>query len=144
MPRFKYKLSVLLSSMTFVSMLILAPVSVFAAGPCGTKDNSSQSQILGGIGETTNTNATDCSGSQVQSTVKTVINIMSYFVGVVSVIMVVVGGFQFITSSGDSGKVATARNTIVYALIGLFIVALAQVIVHFVLQAAINNTVSSG
>jgi hypothetical protein len=43
------------------------------------------------------------------------------------------GGFKYITSSGDSGNVTAAKNTIMYALIGLIIVALAQIIVRFVL-----------
>jgi hypothetical protein len=48
--------------------------------------------------------------------------------------MIIIGGFQYITSSGDSGKVGTAKNTILYAIIGLVIVALAQFIVRFVLS----------
>lgn len=62
-----------------------------------------------------------------------VVSILSIVVGVASVIMVIVGGFKFITSSGDSQKAASARSTIVYALIGVAVAALAQVLVHFVL-----------
>lgn len=61
------------------------------------------------------------------------INIISLVVGIVAVIMIIVGGFKYITSSGDSGKVGSAKNTILYAIIGLVVVALAQVIVRFVL-----------
>ena len=62
-----------------------------------------------------------------------VINIFSIVVGVIAVIMIIVGGLKYITSSGDSGNVTSAKNTILYAVIGLVIVALAQVIVRFVL-----------
>ena len=62
------------------------------------------------------------------------INIFSIIVGVVSVIMIIVGGLKYITSSGDSGNVTSAKNTILYAVIGLVVVALAQVIVRFVLS----------
>ena len=65
-----------------------------------------------------------------------VINTLSVFVGVIAVIMIMVGGFKYATAAGDSNKVTSAKNTIVYAIIGLVIVALAQVIVKFVIQTA--------
>ena len=84
---------------------------------------------------------TDAQGNQetvgaqgsVNSLVGKIINIFSVIVGIVAVIMVIIGGFKFITSGGDSGKVTSARNTIIYAIIGLIIVALAQIIVKYVL-----------
>jgi hypothetical protein len=68
-----------------------------------------------------------------------IINIFSWIVGVVSVIMIIYGGFRYITSGGDSNSVTSAKNTILYAIIGLVIVALAQVIVNFVLDK--TNTI---
>ena len=62
-----------------------------------------------------------------------VVNVFSWIVGVISVIMIIYGGFKYITSGGDTGNVTTAKNTILYAIIGLIIVALAQLIVRFVL-----------
>ncbi len=73
-------------------------------------------------------------GKTVEGTVATLIRIFSWIVGVASVIMIMVGGFQYVTSGGDSGKVTTAKNTIMYSLIGIVIVVLAQVIVNFVLK----------
>lgn len=66
----------------------------------------------------------------------------SIIVGAVSIIMIIYGGFRYITSGGDSGKVGSAKNTIIYAIIGLIIVALAQLIVNLVLGNA-NNATSS-
>ena len=65
-----------------------------------------------------------------------VVNIFSVVVGVVAVIMIIYGGFRYITSGGDSGNVTNAKNTILYALVGLVIVALSQFIVKFVLSKA--------
>ena len=59
-------------------------------------------------------------------------------VGVVAVIMIIVGGLKYITSGGDSGNISGAKNTILYAVIGLIFVALAQVIVRFVLARSTN------
>jgi type IV secretion system pilin len=64
----------------------------------------------------------------------TIIDIFSVIVGVVAVIMIIYGGFRYIISGGDSGNVSGAKNTIIFALVGLIIVALSQVIVHFVLS----------
>ena len=73
-----------------------------------------------------------------QALAKKVVNIFSIIVGVVAVIFVIYGGFRYITSGGDSGNVGNAKNTLIYALVGLVIVALAQLIVHYVLNTATN------
>ena len=61
-----------------------------------------------------------------------VINFLLFFVGVVSVIMIIYGGIQYTTSAGDSGKVTSAKNTILYAIVGLIVSILAYAIVNFV------------
>jgi cytochrome bd-type quinol oxidase subunit 2 len=70
---------------------------------------------------------------QVNSLITDVINIFSVIVGVIAVIMIIIGGFRYIVSGGDSGNVTNAKNTILYALIGLVIVAFAQFVVKFIL-----------
>jgi hypothetical protein len=50
--------------------------------------------------------------------------------------MIIVAGFRYITSGGKQESVTGAKNTILYAVIGLIIVALAQIIVRFVLNKA--------
>lgn len=76
----------------------------------------------------------DPSGFDLGSIMRTIINILSVIVGFVAVIMIIIGGVRYITSGGDSSNISAAKNTIIYAIIGLIIVALAQVIVHFVLK----------
>ena len=71
--------------------------------------------------------------NKVNSIITLTINIFSLIVGVASVIMIIVGGLRYIISGGDSGNVTAAKNTILYAIIGLVVVALAQFIVKFVL-----------
>jgi len=80
------------------------------------------------------------SGDQFQSLLTLIVNIFSIVVGFVAVIMIIYGGVKYITSGGDSNNISGAKNTIVYAIIGLVIVALAQVIVHFVLAKAATVT----
>jgi hypothetical protein len=71
--------------------------------------------------------------TRVTGIIEDVINIFSLVVGVIAVIMIIIGGLKYITSGGDSGNVTSAKNTILYAIVGLIIVALAQIIVRFVL-----------
>lgn len=77
---------------------------------------------------------TEGDGTDINDIITLVINIFSILVGLVAVIMIIVGGFKYITSQGDSGKVTSAKNTILFAIIGLVVVALAQIIVNFVLN----------
>lgn len=81
----------------------------------------------------------DDAEDRVNEIIETVINVFSIVVGVVSVIMIIIGGLKYITSGGDSGNVTGAKNTILYAIIGLVVVALAQIIVRFVLKQAIGD-----
>ena len=71
-------------------------------------------------------------------TIQTVINVLLFVIGAVSVIMIILGGLKYTLSNGDSSQITSAKNTILYAIIGLVVVALAQVIVRFVLQKAVN------
>jgi hypothetical protein len=76
------------------------------------------------------------SGTQVQQTIRTGINLFSIVVGIIAVVMILIGGVKYITSQGDAGNVTGAKNTILYAVVGLIVVALAQTIVYFVLNTA--------
>lgn len=55
-------------------------------------------------------------------------------VGIVSVIMIIIGGFKYILSTGDPSKVNSAKNTILYAIVGLAIAVSAQLILLFVIN----------
>lgn len=90
-------------------------------------DTSSNSSSQSGCKTTTD------AGDSFNAILTNVVNIFSVIVGIIAVIMIIVGGFKFITSGGQSEGVASARKTIMYALVGLVIVILAQVIVHFVI-----------
>lgn len=104
-----------------------------------------KADICKGIGLTDTSGS--CAGSQnstsVDSVIKSVINILTYLVGIASVIMIILAGFKYITSSGDSNAISSAKSTLTYAIIGLIIVALAQVIVRFVFTRATATPAST-
>lgn len=78
-------------------------------------------------------------GLTIEGVVQAAVNIMSWAVGIIAVIMIIVGGAKYVTSAGDSSGIQSAKNTIMYALIGVVIVALAQVIVRFTVDRATNT-----
>lgn len=80
----------------------------------------------------------ESSSVQVNNLVTSLISLLSWGIGVIAVFMIIVGGFKYITSGGDSAGVNAAKNTILYAIIGLVIVALSQVIVRFILGRITN------
>lgn len=73
-------------------------------------------------------------GNPIIHTLTVVLDILSTVVGVAAVIMLIIGGFKFVTSGGDSAAVKSARETILYALIGAVVVAFSQAIIAFVLN----------
>lgn len=62
------------------------------------------------------------------------VQVFAIIVGIAAIFVIVISGLRFVVSNGDSNSVASARNAILYAVIGLIIAALAQVIVNFVLS----------
>ena len=122
--------------------VLLSPVMVPAIASAQVTNQTIQSNLCAGTNAQAAGSTTGCDSSSASSTfdniITTIINIFSIVVGGVSVIMIIVGGFRYIISGGNDSSVSGAKNTIIYALIGLVIVALAQLIVHFVLAKAIQ------
>lgn len=63
---------------------------------------------------------------------KKVTDVMLFLTGAVSVIMLIIGGIRYVISSGDQGQVTSAKNTILYAIVGIIVTILAYAIVNFV------------
>lgn len=66
---------------------------------------------------------------------RTIVNTLLFIIGAISVIMIIFGGFKYVTSGGDSNGVTSAKNTILYAVIGLIVAVLAFAIIDFVLDS---------
>ena len=87
--------------------------------------------------------ASGCENAATSNTINNVIiNILNGVLGLlaaVAVLVIVIGGVQYMTSAGDPGKTKKAKDTILYATIGLIIAALAAVIVNFVINLVNSN-----
>lgn len=127
------KLRLLLAGtfMATAAVCIMPTVSVSA-------QTSAKDTICESLKETGQTANQSCaSGSdRINSALEVVLNLLSIIAGVIAVIMLIIAGIRFVTSQGDPNGTKGARNAIIYACVGLIIVALSQVIVRFVLSRA--------
>jgi hypothetical protein len=112
----------------------LTPTSFFAVFSLGISDGASSAR---GADQ-----AADLFGSTGIFT--TISNVMLFIVGAISVIMVIVGGLRYVISGGNTTNVGTAKNTILYAVVGLVISLLAYAIINFVLESFMPGAGSSG
>ena len=113
--------------------LLLAPAGTVAAvnvdpfakvcdGKAGVKD----SQVC------------DAKNDSIAPVITTVINVLLFAVGIISVIMIIIGGITYATSAGEAANVTRAKNTILYAIVGLVIAFLAYAIVNWVVLRFVN------
>lgn len=105
--------------------LTATPVMVYAANP--------KADVCNAIGGGNDCSKQPANGVSINSVITVVLNLLSAIIGVVAVIMIMLSGFKYVTSGGDASKTANAKNTLMYAIVGLVVVALSQAIVKFVL-----------
>jgi cytochrome bd-type quinol oxidase subunit 2 len=125
----------ILAGLMGATVLVLVPLAVpaLASADADIAGNLCEGASLN-IGEGASCADTSDGTQKINDIIHAVINVFSLIVGVTSVLMIIVGGFRYITSGGESSNVSGAKNTIIYAIIGLVVVALAQFIVQFVLN----------
>lgn len=71
-------------------------------------------------------------GDDVGTLIQTVVNILLYVLGAIAVIMIIVGGIRYTTSNGEASNIKSAKDTILYSVVGLVVAMLAWAIVNFV------------
>ena len=117
------------------AITMLSPVYADCKSVCDTDCNVPQAVK----------DAAGCDGASTQAIDSVVINIINAIIGMlglVAVIFIVIGGVGYMTSSGDAGKVKKAKDTILYACIGLAVCALSFAIANFAINA-INESNST-
>ena len=75
---------------------------------------------------------------------QTVSNVLLFIVGAVAVIMIVIGGLRYVISGGDQANVAAAKNTILYALVGVIVAILAYSVINFVIGSFTGSGMGGG
>jgi hypothetical protein len=117
-------------ALTFSFAGLTAGGTLYAVDPTA----AAKSEACKGINGTTSGTCAN-GGVNLTNIVKAILNILSVIAGVAAVIMIIISGFKYITSNGDAQSVAGAKRTLIYAVVGLVVVALAQFIVRFVLSS---------
>lgn len=93
------------------------------------------------------TNGAACSKSEQQQTTLTgstgaftlITNVLLFIIGAISVIMLIIGGIRYTISGGDSTAVTNAKNTILYAIVGIVVALLAYALVNFVVGSFVSE-----
>ena len=120
-----------------VIVLLFLTISLPAAVSPTAQSASPQQLSCEGSGGTWDDNTcknTPANGPSLPATVKAAINILLFIIGVTAVIVIVVQGFRFVNSNGDTQAVSKAKNGIIFALIGVAVAFIAYAIVNFVLD----------
>jgi hypothetical protein len=125
-----------------ITPIVLATVLVFVAA-IFVSQNSFASSIVDGV------NAAKGDGQPTvlfgsDGIVTTVTNILLFIVGALSVIMIIIGGLRYVISGGNSTAVTAAKNTILYAIVGLVISFLAYAVINFVINTLAPGASGSG
>src|SRR5665648_19061 len=103
------------------SMLVVGVVGGSIALPSPTVSAKSAAEEIGDGAKTTGQESKNTLGDNF----KTVTNILLFLIGAISVIMLIIGGFRYVVSAGDSGATKGAKDTILYAVIGIIVAVLA-------------------
>lgn len=106
-----------------LALPVVAPTNANAQSSIGDGANSAK-----GAGQQEQLNGD-------QGVFKLVTNVMLYIIGAVSVIMLIIGGIRYVVSGGESSAVTGAKNTILYAVIGIVVAIIAYAIVNFVITS---------
>jgi hypothetical protein cdiviTM7_00617 len=120
-------------SIISIAIMICA---VFGASVLSTASlsGSVSAQVSKGIDTATTSEMKGKSIDGDKGLIKTVVNVLLWAVGVLSVIMIIFSGFRYITSSGDASKTKSAQSTLIYSVVGLIVAIMAWAIVNMVIN----------
>lgn len=120
-----------------LSTAVFIPVPAYAANP----NSQSLCEGAGGTWKVDNSapSGGTCSngdGSRtVPGTLQQVTNVLIFLVGAISVLMIIIGGVRYVTSNGEQAGTKSAKDTILYAIIGLVVAFMAYAVVNFVVTS---------
>lgn len=130
----KLRISLLLVPAVALGLSFATPLT--ASAECTTDELNAANGANCAQGNNTPTNLFDGENS----IFKNIVNILLFLVGAVSVIMLIFGGIKYVTSGGAQDQVTSAKNTIMYAIIGIVVALLAFAVVNFVVGGLSTTT----
>jgi hypothetical protein len=126
------KFKTILASVLFMFGIVAAPLAVGSVSYAAPKD-----QVCNGIGSIGGGNActNDNAKNGLSNFLRQIINILLFIIGAIAVVMIIIGGLRYVLSGGDQSQITGAKNTILYAVVGLVVAIMAYAIVNFVVGA---------
>jgi cytochrome bd-type quinol oxidase subunit 2 len=120
---------------SIISIAIMT-CAVFGASVLSTASlpGSASAQVSEGINTATTSEMKGKSIDGKDGLIKTVVNVLLWAVGILSVIMIIFSGFRYITSAGDASKTKSAQSTLIYSVVGLIVAIMAYAIVNMVIN----------
>ncbi len=118
-----------MNKIKIIIVSIVAVLGIMTVVP-GVAYASPASEIKGGVSAAGGGSAPTL-GSQIQ----TLINVLLFILGAISVVMIVLGGIRYTTSNGEASSLKSAKDTVLYAVVGLVVALMAYAIVNFVLTS---------
>ena len=120
---------------SIISIAIMT-CAVFGASVLSTASlpGSASAQVSEGINTATTSEMKGKSIDGDKGLIKTVVNVLLWAVGILSVIMIIFSGFRYITSAGDASKTKSAQSTLIYSVVGLIVAIMAYAIVNMVIN----------
>ena len=120
---------------SIISIAIMT-CAVFGASVLSTASlpGSASAQVSDGINTATTSEMKGKSIDGDKGLIKTVVNVLLWAVGILSVIMIIFSGFRYITSAGDASKTKSAQSTLTYSVVGLIVAIMAYAIVNMVIN----------
>lgn len=135
------KVAALMQTLVLASSFVVAPVAMVAVG-AGTA--MADSTCTTGI-DTTNPIASGATCAKANGTsnnlfanggvFQTIANTLIFIVGAVAVIFLIIGGLRYVISNGDPKNVSAAKDTILYAIVGIVVAIVSFALVSFVINA---------
>lgn len=131
-----------MTNMKKISKIITAGAGAATLGLVYTQNAFANglSNVQSGVTKT----ETEAGGLTMQQVINTVIGTMLFIVGLLAVIMLIYGGIRYVTSHGDKAQVTAAKETIMYAVVGLVVAIAAFAVIHWITNDVFKGGASSG
>ena len=120
-----------LSAVLIVAAFMTASATPLIAAPAP----AGAINVFGGCSGDSGNKVCASRGDSMQNFMKNIVSLLIYITGFISVLMIIIGGIRYTTSNGDQGQLTSAKNTILYSVVGLVVAIMAYAIVNFVLGA---------
>ncbi len=118
----------IIASLAVMLGVVVVPVATVSAAACTGSPAQCAQQGVNNVGG-------DQNQPKLEDGIKWIVNVLLFVLGAVAVIMIIIGGIRYTTSNGEAAQLTSAKNTILYAVVGLVVAILAYAIVNFVLSA---------